>query len=105
MLVKDLVEITTAQVWPSCDCCGGAALIEMHGYGKAGGSSRLCTDCAMQLARKLVEDLCALLTKGGRHDYNEAGESSKLCSDCSLQLTRKHLQDLCGLLTKGGRHG
>jgi hypothetical protein len=27
----------------------------------------LCSDCAMQLARKLLEDLCAVLTREGRH--------------------------------------
>jgi hypothetical protein len=27
----------------------------------------LCADCALQLVRKITEDLCELLTRGGRH--------------------------------------
>ena len=39
--------------------------IWMHCYAEA--DLFLCSDCAMQLVRKIMEDLCELLTKGGRH--------------------------------------
>lgn len=48
------------------ECKDTDAVIEMHGYCE-GPSIYLCSDCALQLVRKLTEDLCALLTKGGRH--------------------------------------
>jgi len=51
---------------PNCDHCHQtAAAISMSGYSER--SFDLCTGCALQLVRKITEDLCALLTKGGRH--------------------------------------
>ena len=52
----------------NCDYCGVPATITMRGYGDdQSGDCNWCSDCAMQLARKILEDLCELLTKGGRH--------------------------------------
>jgi hypothetical protein len=68
MLIKDLVKAVGPQALAICDGCGGApAVIEMHGYANKGAWCSLCTDCAMQLARKILEDLCDVLTKTGRH--------------------------------------
>ena len=88
----------------TCTGCGKRpGPIWMVGY--ADGHLFLCSDCALQLTRKITEDLCELFTKGGRPGYSEDHGRSTLCADCSLQLARKHLQDLCELLTKAGRHG
>ena len=38
--------------------------IWMHCYADSG--LFLCADCALQLVRKMTEDLCELLTAGGR---------------------------------------
>lgn len=51
-------------VIPPCNC-GNETRIVMHGYGD--GDVRVCDGCALQLVRKLSEDLCQLLTAGGRH--------------------------------------
>jgi hypothetical protein len=51
-------------VIPPCNC-GGETRIVMTGYGD--GDVRVCDHCALQLVRKLSEDLCQLLTPGGRH--------------------------------------
>jgi hypothetical protein len=53
----------------NCDYCGGAeAVISMFGYGDDfSGNCHWCANCAMQLVRKLMEDLCELQTQGGRH--------------------------------------
>ena len=51
---------------PPCRCKRPAAL-EMHGYAYDNESLYLCSDCALQLVRKITEDLCDLLTRGGRH--------------------------------------
>jgi hypothetical protein len=50
---------------PHCECKRPAA-IEMHGYAHKDQSIFLCSDCALQLVRKITEDLCELLTRGGR---------------------------------------
>jgi len=50
---------------PNCHACGAPAVIEMCDY--SDGFSFLCADHAMQLARKIMEDLCELLTRGGRY--------------------------------------
>jgi|1186.fasta_scaffold65551_2 hypothetical protein len=50
---------------PECDNCHGTSTIAITGYSRDGFD--LCSDCALQLARKLMEDLCELLTRGGRH--------------------------------------
>jgi hypothetical protein len=39
----------------------------MHSYADKDGDLFLCMDCALQLVRKITEDLCELLTAGGRH--------------------------------------
>lgn len=69
MLMQKMVEAVGQQAKRNCDGCGKVlAAIEMHGYSEGkGGSSALCASCALQLARKLLEDLCELLTVGGRH--------------------------------------
>lgn len=46
-------------------CCGGPAEIVMHGYAENRRDLSICRRCALQLARKLIEDLCAL--DGDRH--------------------------------------
>ena len=54
-----------------CDYCQETAVIEMIGYGDGPrGMCHWCADCALQLVRKVMkvmEDLCELMTKGGRH--------------------------------------
>jgi len=37
----------------------------MHDYTKV--EILLCLDCALQLSRKLLEDVCEIATSGGRH--------------------------------------
>ena len=51
---------------PRCKCKQPSA-IEMHGYAHNGEGIFLCSDCALQLVRKITEDLCELLTRNGRH--------------------------------------
>jgi hypothetical protein len=51
-------------VVPSCNC-GKETRIMMWGYGE--GTILVCNDCALQLVRKVTEDLCELLTASGRH--------------------------------------
>lgn len=62
MLASKMEEITGSPV-PNC-WCGSDAKITMHCYAD---NLDLCTDCALQLVRKITEDLCELLTAGGRH--------------------------------------
>jgi hypothetical protein len=50
----------------TCTACGKRpGPIWMYGY--TDGELLLCPDCALQLVRKILEDLCELLTRGGRH--------------------------------------
>jgi len=60
-----------AKIFPKadvrCNGCGEPAVIEMHGYATDHASVTVCADCGLQLARKLLEDLCDVLSKGGRH--------------------------------------
>ena len=51
----------------ACQGCGQPATIFMTGDSRETGGLVWCSDCALQISRKLLEDLCALLTKGGRH--------------------------------------
>jgi hypothetical protein len=72
MLTREFSKATAHPVRPSvvhnCDYCGEDAEITMTGYGDDySGNCHWCADCAMQLARKILEDLCELKTKGGRH--------------------------------------
>lgn len=56
------------EVGHTCECgVGEPAKITMTGYAEEGAVIHLCKDCALQLSRKLLEDLCELDTKGGRH--------------------------------------
>lgn len=68
MLANKLAEMMTGQPRSTTKCahCKEPAEIVMIGYGN-GGDCDLCGDCAMQLARMLLEDLCELRTAGGRH--------------------------------------
>jgi hypothetical protein len=66
MLTREIAKAISTAADSKCNNCGHAAKITMHGYGE-GGTCDLCADCAMQLARKIMEDLCELLAKGGRH--------------------------------------
>jgi hypothetical protein len=63
MLVSDLVKITGERA-TNCERCGGDTpeVIAMFGYG--GGTRHWCAACAMQLARKILEDLCELKQRG-----------------------------------------
>jgi len=55
-------------VYLGCDYCKQPAVIRMIGYGDGnGGTCNWCADCALQLVRKVMEDLCELMSKGGRH--------------------------------------
>ena len=55
---------------PRCAQCEGeedrAAEIVMHGYAENGADVVLCRQCALQLTRKLAEDLCEVID-GDRH--------------------------------------
>ena len=55
-----------------CTGCGKARPeIAMVGFAQHTaenlGEIAVCADCAMQLARMLLEDLCEIRTAGGRH--------------------------------------
>ena len=53
---------------PSCTAeCGEEAEILMECYAAHSARIMLCANCAKQLARKLLEDICASETPGGRH--------------------------------------
>ena len=66
MLATRMVEILGGKV-PTCSSCADVdAVIEMHGYAEGIASVYLCRDCALQLTRKLLEDLCEVVT-GNRH--------------------------------------
>jgi hypothetical protein len=57
------IKIDTA----ACDYCDEPAVIELRGYsGPDKPHVHWCKDCALQVVRKISEDLCELLTKGGR---------------------------------------
>jgi hypothetical protein len=52
---------------PKCNHCRRVpAAVSMSGYSENGFD--LCVDCSLQLVRKITEDLCELITKGGRHE-------------------------------------
>lgn len=69
MLVTEFIQAIKQPLQnPLCTSCNKElAQIEMHGFADKTANLLLCADCAMQLARKLMEDLCALITKSGRH--------------------------------------
>ncbi len=49
----------------TCTACGKRpGPIQMRSYTES--DLFLCADCALQLSRKILEDLCELLTRGGR---------------------------------------
>lgn len=50
-----------------CGNCGQVAEILIISFSDRKGGLTWCSDCAMQLARILLEDICALRSKGGRH--------------------------------------
>ncbi len=64
--------VTPGETGPQLpDCVGAhanapAAEIAMTGYSEGTTSILLCRDCAIQLSRKLLEDLCEVVT-GDRH--------------------------------------
>jgi hypothetical protein len=64
MLATKMAEYAGGPV-PKCDNCSRLAAVGMSGYAEHGFN--LCSDCALQLVRKIAEDLCELLTWGGRH--------------------------------------
>jgi hypothetical protein len=66
MLVSKWTEITNLPS-PKCCACDSEATVKMHGYAEDNRDIFLCSDHALQLVRKITEDLCELLTKGGRH--------------------------------------
>jgi len=69
MLLKELVE-SRGPSTPNCDSCRKrSAEIRMHGYTEV-DPIHLCDDCALLLARKLLEDLCDLRTLKGGHGDN-----------------------------------
>ena len=66
MLATRMVAILGGEI-PVCASCDELdSVIEMHGYAEGQASIFLCQNCALQLARKLMEDLCEVLT-GDRH--------------------------------------
>lgn len=65
MLIKTFNQEMQAEGAPempgNCTACSSNdATIEMHGYTET--SMRVCRNCALQLARKLLEDLCEVIT-------------------------------------------
>lgn len=48
-------------------CNERAGEIRIWGYAPNETTLELCRDCAKQLARMLLEDICAIDSKGGRH--------------------------------------
>jgi hypothetical protein len=68
MLIPEVSKAVGRDAFTNCDYCGGDAVIQMAGYGDGvNDDCNWCADCALQLVRKLSEDLCELLTRGGRH--------------------------------------
>jgi hypothetical protein len=68
MLISEIAKTVPAVANTDCDNCHEPAVIQMHGYGDGpSGTCNWCADCALQVVRKTSEDLCELLTKGGRH--------------------------------------
>jgi hypothetical protein len=68
MLISKIAEVHPTAADATCDYCQEPAVIEMHGYGDGPtGTCAWCADCALQVVRKTSEDLCELLSKGGRH--------------------------------------
>ena len=69
MTYEECATISTEAVPPLCDKCGTYARrpaeIEIWGYAQREANIRLCRHDALQLARKLTEDLCAI--DGDRH--------------------------------------
>ena len=67
MLMTKMVDIVGQAALRECDACRKVnAALEMHGYSERSSNICLCAECALQLSRKLLEDLCELLTKSGR---------------------------------------
>ena len=64
MLSSKLSEAAGVPV-PNCDNCPCVSTIALTGYSERGFN--LCSECALQLVRKLTEDLCELLARGGRN--------------------------------------
>jgi len=51
---------------PKCSCCGEReAVIWTRGYAENHAGIFLCEFCALQLARKVLEDICEV--EGDRH--------------------------------------
>jgi hypothetical protein len=69
MLVTEFCNLTNLpDIGTTCDRCQKPATIKMMGYGDSeNGECNWCTDCTLQLVRLLAEDICELLTRGGRH--------------------------------------
>ena len=62
-----LISEATLGAAKTCGGCDAPAEIQMNGYGGPDERVAWCAQCALQLARKILEDLCELHTKGGRH--------------------------------------
>ena len=65
MLASNVAGYLGCRVAKCDDCKRRDSAIAIIGYSKNGFN--LCTDCALQLVRIITEDLCELLTAGGRH--------------------------------------
>jgi hypothetical protein len=66
MLMKELEKKLSLNI-PTCTSCRKRpAEIRMHGYTEV-DPFHLCDDCALLLARALLEDLCDLRTLNGRN--------------------------------------
>jgi hypothetical protein len=65
--MKIPMKIDEGRVWDGkCSSCKGEARIMMSGYAENGAHTYLCQYHALQLVRKIMEDICDLY--GGRHD-------------------------------------
>jgi hypothetical protein len=65
MLLAEFIRETQLAVPAKCTGCEKQAEIFMTGYAENSSNLVLCRACALQLSRKLLEDLCELA--GDRH--------------------------------------
>jgi hypothetical protein len=68
MLIQELAKTLPSAANTTCDRCQEPAALFIIGYsGPHTSDVNWCKDCALQVIRYLSEDLCELLTRGGRH--------------------------------------
>ncbi len=65
MILAKLIRESKLAIPTTCTGCEKEAEILVHGYAENTSDLRLCRMCALQLSRKLLDDLCELA--GDRH--------------------------------------